>query len=65
MKERWKPGKIVYCQGRWRCRVVEDDGVRLAYVALEGAGSGYTEQTLNADRTLFTATREGRSWYRD
>ncbi len=34
--ERFKPGQIVYCQGIWKCRVVEDRGDVIDYLPLQG-----------------------------
>lgn len=56
-----KPGQIVYGQGRWKCRVVEDFGESIAYVALEGAPSSYRGETLHAAKDLFATSRD-RKW---
>lgn len=50
---------IVYCQGRWKCRVVSQDGDRLHYIALEGYGPRWRGATLTADVALFTKTKDG------
>jgi len=54
----YKPGAIVYCQGRWKCRVVSQDGDRLHYIALEGYGPRGRGASLTADVTLFTKKKQ-------
>jgi len=56
----WRPGQIVYCQGQWACRVVEDLGDRVCYVALQGHSSTYRGEHLTAMKDLFTEVRDGR-----
>lgn len=54
---RWKKGQILYGQGVWKVRVVEDDGVSLSYAALEGYSPSYDGKTLTASRDLFVDRR--------
>lgn len=54
---KYTKGQIVFFQGRWRCRVIADNGASVAYVALEGVPPGYADETLNAAKDLFSANR--------
>jgi hypothetical protein len=54
MTKPWRKGRVVYCQGRWRCEVVEDRDDCFAYIPLEGYAPGDEGRTFHADRDLFT-----------
>lgn len=56
----FRPGQIVYSQGWWACRVVEDHGETVSYVPLEGYAPDQKGQTFTADKALFTEAREDR-----
>ena len=54
----FKKNQIVYCQGRWKCKVIRDWGNgTISYRALEGFESSYKGQTLSASKSLFKATK--------
>ncbi len=55
---RFKAGDIVFCQGRWKCRVVAQQEDRLTYIALEGYSPQYRGVPLTADVALFTTRDE-------
>lgn len=61
MSETFQPNQIVYCQGRYACRVVADRGASIDFVALEGYGSEHhKDKQWSAAKDLFTTAREVR-----
>lgn len=50
---RFSPEQIVYLQGYWRCRVLQDFGESIQYIALEGAPRSYDGHPLIAAADLF------------
>jgi hypothetical protein len=58
MKKKFKKGQIVYSQGIWKCKVVDDYDVSIAYIPLEGYAPHQKGQTAIANKNLFTIKRE-------
>jgi len=52
-KEKFKKGQIVFSQGWWKCKIVEDFGASVSYIPLEGMPDSDKGETFIASKDLF------------
>jgi hypothetical protein len=55
--KKWRKGKIVYIQGEYKARVVDDDGVTVSVVPLEGINPEYKGQEFTYTKDLLKTKR--------
>jgi len=56
-----KKGQIIYSQGEWKCKFLEDYGETISYLPLEGVPENEKGEIFTASKSLFSIKKD-KNW---